>query len=203
MLRFILNLESIFLNFYDFLSNLKNQFISKYFNDKILHLALYYNHSYITIYNYDSIYMLLYIWLFNLYNKYSMMYVLDTSYIDLGPDDLLLFSYVKNNKINRKIITEELRHKSERECEYEIKPQDPKFIYAIVDESLDMTQDFEDFKDFILLNKKLSVYDIVFIMSSFNKIKFNKNKNFNLKIMLDNNYDELVFKAEDLLLINT
>jgi hypothetical protein len=131
------------------------------------------------------------------------MYVLDTSYIDLGPDDLLLFSYVKNNKINRKIITEELRHKSERECEYEIKPQDPKFIYAIVDESLDMTQDFEDFKDFILLNKKLSVYDIVFIMSSFNKIKFNKNKNFNLKIMLDNNYDELVFKAEDLLLINT
>ena len=39
------------------------------------------------------------------------------------------------------------------------------------------------------------------MISSFNKT--NLNKNFNLKIMLDNNYDELVFKAEDLLLINT
>jgi hypothetical protein len=122
------------------------------------------------------------------------MYVLDTSHIDLGPDDLLLISYVKDNKINRKIITEELRSESKRDV-------NQKFIYAIVDESLDMTQEFEDFKDFILLNKKLSVYDIVFMISSFNKT--NLNKNFNLKIMLDNNYDELVFKAEDLLLINT
>ena len=193
MLRFILNLESIFLNFCDLCTSYKNQFISKYFNEKVLHIAIYYNQSYITIYNYDSIYMLLYIWFFNLYKTYSMLYLENLEHIDIGPDDLLLISYVKDNKINRKIITEELRH--------EIKAVEQKFIYAIVDESLDMTQDFEDFKDFILLNKKLSVYDIVFMMSSFNKK--NVNKDFKLKIMLDNNYDELVFKAEDLLLINT
>lgn len=193
MLRFILNLESIFLNFCDFCTSYKNQFISKYFDNKVLHLGIYHNHSYTTIYNYDSIYMLLYIWFFNLYKTYSMLYLENLEHIDIGPDDILLISYVKDNKINRKIITEENKN--------EINAVTAKFIYAIVDESLDMTQDFEDFKDFILLNKKLSVYDIVFMMSSFNKK--NVNKDFKLKIMLNNNYDELVFKAEDLLLINT
>lgn len=193
MLRFILNLESIFLNFCDLCTSYKNQFISKYFNEKVLHIAIYYNHSYITIYNYDSIYMLMYIWFFNLYKAYTMLHISNLNEIPLAPDDILLISYVKDNKINRKIITEENKN--------EIKAVE-KFIYAIVDDHIDMTQDFEDFKDFILLNKNLSVYDIIFMMSSF-KNKTNLNNNLKLKIMLDNNYDELVFKAEDLLLINT
>lgn len=135
----------------------------------------------------------MYIWFFNLYNKYTMLYLENIENIPLEKDDILIISYVKDNKINRKIINEDLNQ--------EIKAVGQKFIYAIVDDHIDMTQDFEDFKDFILLNKKLSVYDIVFMISSFNKK--NVNNNFNLKIMLDNNYDELVFKAEDLLLINT
>ena len=196
MLRFILKLESIFLNFYDLCTRYKNQFISKYYNEKVLHLALYYKHSYITIYNYDNIYILIYIWLFNLYKNYSMLCICNLDDIPLDIDDILMISYVKDNKINRKFINYELTQNLENH------KSQPKFIYAIVDETIDMTQDFENFKELILINKKLSVYDIIFMMSSF-KNKFIKNNNLKLKIMLDNNYDELVFKAEDLLLINT
>lgn len=199
MLRFLLKIESIFLNFYDLCIYYKNQFISKYYNNKILHLAIYNNisNSYISIYNYDNICMLLYIWFFNLYKKYNMLYIENIYHItlDLGKNDMMIISYVKDNNIHKMIMNYELRNQ-------EIDTVQPKFIYAILDETTDMTQDFEDFKDFILHNKTCYVDDIIFMISSFkNK---NKTKEFKiLKIMLDNNYDELVFKAEDILLINT
>jgi hypothetical protein len=158
--------------------------------------------KFLWIYNYDKpwsiIYMyFLYILGFDTHN--NLISVEDDINNLVGEHYIIVGSYILN-KTQKYIMADDFNIINlSSEGDDKIKE---KFIYVTLDESCDLTHEFEKFKYFILFNKYLQCRDFVTIMQLF----FNNNETIKddsvLKLMIDNTYDEKIYKGKDLLLIN-
>jgi hypothetical protein len=164
------------------------------FNNKILHYAIYNikTHKYKDIYSYDNILYLLYLWITGYI--FCLIDIQNLSFIN--NDELILCTFIKNNNIY-KIITDKIN--------YNVLIQKninnmPKFIYCILDDNDDITHYFEDFKTSIFINKNIETQCYINAIFHFNKKNICMNENSQLKLMLDDDYAEKIFKAKDILI---
>lgn len=118
----------------------------------------------------------------------------DLHMFDIGG---IVISYVKNYQMKNELI----------QCLQlsEDIPNETKFVYAILhdafDNPYDITSEFNEFRDGILRADKLKCCDIVSMVSYIKgladqQIDYDKVV---VKVMLDNNFDELVFNAKDII----
>jgi hypothetical protein len=118
----------------------------------------------------------------------------DLHVFDIGG---IMISHVKNSQMQNELIqciesTDEI-------------PAEPRFVYAIMhDESenpFDLTTEFNEYRNGILRADKLQCCDIVAMVAYIKGLagqKINYDKTV-VKVMLDNNFDELVFNAKDII----
>jgi hypothetical protein len=78
------------------------------------------------------------------------------------------------------------------------------FIYCIVDDKYDLTHLFDQYKNSIMINKSITCEDMIaiFIMLSKRKEWIENANCEEIKMMMDDKFEELVFKAKDKLIIN-
>lgn len=190
------NFFNFYCNIYDIIEvNLKH-FKCSYFNNKILHLATYstITQRYTDCYNYDTFFKLLY----NIMISRNMM---DVKNLCFTSDDIvMIYSFPRNNKIykvisNKRISTDDMDRLAlaHKKCH---------FIYCVVDDK-DITHYLMDFKESIYLNDTMKTSTYVNALSHYYKNNIWMNENSYLKLMMDTDYTEKVFKAKDILNINT
>jgi hypothetical protein len=154
--------------------------------------------KFIWIYNYDKPWNIIY-----LYFMYILGFDIPNNLISINNainlnkmNYIIVASYILNNK-QEYIMTDDLNINNLYENQVK-----EKFIYVTLDESCDLTHEFEKFKYYILFNKYLECRDFVTILQIFfNNIETIKNDS-TLKLMIDDTYDEKIYKGNDLLLIN-
>ncbi len=76
-----------------------------------------------------------------------------------------------------------------------------KFVYCILNDAIDLTHEFESFKEPLLLNTTLTVEDIVLLLLHYvgRSSLLEKEDVSNLKLMQDDTFEEKSFKGMDLL----
>jgi hypothetical protein len=172
--------------YYTYSYNLK----CKYFNNKFINISLYdyHNKKYITLYNYDNPFKLLYAIIFN-------HQLIDIYYNNIFTNDFIyVYTYIKNYKIY-KVISKTFI-KSEILDKYNDLSSN-NFIYCILDDKYDVTHYFNDFKSSALLNNEILTEDFIYVLSKYyneNKFKYSQ-----LKIMMDYDYNEYIYKEKDIL----
>jgi hypothetical protein len=172
--------------YYTYSYNLK----CKYFNNKFINISLYdyHNKKYITLYNYDKPFKLLYAIIFN-------HQLIDINYNNIFTNDFIyVYTYIKNYKIYK--VLSKTFIKSEILDKYNDLSIN-NFIYCILDDKYDVTHYFNDFKSSALLNNEILTEDFIYVLSKYyneNKFKYSQ-----LKIMMDYDYNEYIYKEKDIL----
>lgn len=174
------------------------------FNNKIITHGFYDKSEkcYMVIYDYDNIFTLLYLYFYKLlFNKsVSALPVFKDTPKDLASERFIFVgSFIKNNQQYYAII-DDISGK-----EYNIENVFKQtFIYCTVDDKYDLTHLFEQYKSSILINQTIICEDMLAILIMLSKRKdwINNAQLEELKLMMDDNFDELVFKAKDKLIIN-
>jgi hypothetical protein len=196
-MNFLFNIYNYIINFYFrielFYKIYSHSFKCKYFNNKIIKISLYdsYNHKYTNLYNYNSIYKLIYSYLFN-HNLINI----DNQCI-FANDFIYIYTYIKNNKIYNVIANTFIE--SDKLDEIDLIYINSDFIYAVVDNKYDITHYLHDFKSSLYINKIINTADFVYALSRYYNDSINLNKYSELNIMMDNDYNEHIFKEKDIL----
>lgn len=194
---YVLYLNSLFINFCEYVNNQIHDFKCKHFENKVLHLAIYnkkYN-RFVEIYNRDNIFILFFYWIFGL----SQHRLQDVRGLDFSIDEVMICSFVKEHQLFKIVTDKSVDFKVMSNLKR--KPHDTKFIYCILDGTHDITHYFEDFIVSILMNKTLTCKCYVNALSHFYKKDIWMTPESELKLMLDNTYEEKVFKENDPLII--
>jgi hypothetical protein len=76
------------------------------------------------------------------------------------------------------------------------------FVYCVLANVYDMTREFDKMKDSIATNKTMTARDIITMLSLFFQKQVVFAPNDKLKIMIDDSFNELSFKANDTLLLH-
>jgi len=76
-----------------------------------------------------------------------------------------------------------------------------KFLYVVLNDKYDITSKFEKFQKYILYNKYLNTFDIINIIKNFFNIKFFISEKLEIKLMIYESLDEIIFKEKELLII--
>lgn len=157
---------------------------------------------YMLIYDYDNLYTLMYLFLCKYFlNRCEFtMPVFGNTPRDLASDRFIFVgSYLKNKKQYYAILDEDNGKMFDPTKEVNI-----GFVYCIVDEKYDLTHLFEKYKSSLILNQTILCEDILAILILLSKRKeWIENAQLDqLKIMMDDKFEELVFKAKDKLIIN-
>ena len=156
-----------------------------------IRIALYdINHDRIIwIYDYDSIWGLVLFWFRTKpklipYDQYSM----------INPGGFIVVgSYIKNGKQHYGFWPA---------SQSSVLISSDKFIYCVLENAYDLTREFDMMKDCILNNKELLTKHIVNMVSLFFDKGFCMHENEQLKIVMDDTFEELTFKANDVLFIH-
>jgi len=204
MMSMIINsflyLYNIFLNFYDYIIETyqKNVTLFKctHFDSKILHLAVYdtITKTYTECYNYDNVINLLF-----------AKGIVDVSDLDFPENLVLIYTFPFNGKIYRVISNKPVN--TQILDETEIDTEHINFIYCILSEpdseDKDITHYFMDFKESIYINDSIQTCTYVNALSHYYKKDIWMNENCCLKLIMDNDYNEKIFKEKDILNINS
>jgi hypothetical protein len=111
---------------------------------------------------------------------------------------VMIYSFPRNGKIyrvisNTQVSTDELD-------KVESKYKKCQFIYCVVDD-IDITHYFMDFKESIYLNSSIETATYVNALSHYYKKDVWMKESSQLKLMMDTDYNEKVFKEKDILSI--
>lgn len=184
--------------------NTLNSFKYSLFDGYLISYALFNTNEkkFLWIYNHDKPWTIIYFYIlyilgFNIHD--NLISVHDDINNLIGDHYIIVGAYILN-KEQKYIMADDFNIiNPSSEGDDEIKQ---KFIYVTLDECCDLTHEFEKFKYFILFNKYLQCRDFVMIMQLF----FNNDETITndsvLKLMMDDTYDEKIYKEKDLLLIN-
>jgi hypothetical protein len=199
----LLYFNNIIFNFYNNIIENYNQFSLnfklKYFNNKVLHFAIYnkYTEKYLDVYNYDNFFMLLYLYFLGLEQK-----LINVNNLYFLNNEIIIVTFIKDNLIY-KLITDESAHINKL-IDLNKKKISINFIYCNVyinNDIYDISHYFIDFRTSILINKKLETGCYVNALSHYYKKDIWMENNSILKLMMDNDYIEKVFKEKDKLTI--
>jgi hypothetical protein len=144
------------------------------------------------IYDYDSLLWTFLVWLENgLSEKHSLIPI---SYAKITNDQYVCIgSYIEDDKQVCEFHDVEMQYQHKLET---------KFIYCVVDDSIDMTHEFQHFRESIVKNTTLSCKDILILLCYFYSKNYTCKEDFNLKLIMDDTFHELSFKANDKLIIH-
>jgi hypothetical protein len=108
--------------------------------------------------------------------------------------DCAVVSYVQNQQIHHELLTSEDMPASPSTSEI------PKFVFAVFNdgnEDHDFTYTFNLFRKGIIACKKMKCLDIMIVLCKFHQNNSIDLSDFTLKCMLDNTFNEIVFKDND------
>ncbi len=174
------------------------------FNNKIITHGFYDKQEkcYMLIYDYDNVLTLFYLFLMKvILNRCEfVMPVFKNTPRDLASDRFIFVgSFLKNGKQYYAILDDMNGKLYEPD-----KVITKSFIYCIVDDKYDVTHLCEKYKTSILLNQTIICEDLLAILIMLSKKKewIDNARLEEVKLMLDDKFEELVFKAKDNLIIN-
>ena len=211
-LKYVGNFVFYVIQFFQFVWFSMNSFYNKrllelkykLFNNKIITHGFYDKEEkcYMVIYDYDNLFTLLYLYFYKLLCKKtaSALPVFNNTPRDLASDRFIFVgSFIKNNVQYFTIIdgdSGKLYNPNENFTQ--------TFIYCIIDDKYDLTHLFEQYKNSIMINSTIICEDIIAILIMLSKRKkwIENTKLEELKMMMDDTFEELVFKAKDKLIIN-
>jgi hypothetical protein len=107
--------------------------------------------------------------------------------------DCAIVSYVQNQSIHNELLTSE---------NLSLTSDTPKFVFAVVNdgfEDYDFTEIFNQYRKCILTCTKMTCLDIIIVLCKVCQNDRIDLSNFTLKCMLDNTFDEIVFKDNDII----
>jgi len=193
---------NLYINIYNLFNNSYNNSLlymkNKVFEEKIISYGFYdiNKKKYKWIYDYDKVYLIIWLYTKYLLNIKNHLLNLDTS-LDFKENIIFITSHIYKNKQYYTIFNKEIyRDYYNYLGEYKI-----NFIYSCLDDNYDLTQEFNKFKKSILLNKYLKNKDIILTISNFSYKKTKLNENSILKLMTDNDYIEKQYNNNDILII--
>lgn len=174
------------------------------FNNKIITHGFYDKEEkcYMVIYDYDNLMTLLYLYFYKLlFNRgVSALPVFGNTPRDLASDRFIFVgSFIKNNVQYNAIIDGE-SGKLYNPTEIYKK----NFIYCIIDDKYDITHLCEHYRNSLMVNQSITSEDMMAILIMLSKRKdwIENAELTEFKLMMDDNFEELVFKAKDKLIIN-
>jgi hypothetical protein len=191
MYKYILELQYLIINFLDNLIIWSNLFKCYFFEDKILHLAIYNSKTdrYFECYNYDNSLYLFILLILGMRDRLA-----DISLLDFRADEIIICSCVNDGKYHR-IITDSpvdlsLTNNTRK-----------NLIFCILDNTHDITHYFNDFLPCIIGNKTMLCKWYVNALSHFYKKDIWMRDHSVLKLMMDDDYNEKEYKENDKLII--
>lgn len=200
---FLLYIISIIFNFIENINKKYLNFILnfkyKYYNNKVLHFAIYNKNTnkYLDIYNYDNFYILLYLYFIGYKNK-----LINIENINFLNDEIIIVTFVKDNLLYKLITDESI--KFNKLIDINKQYNSINFIYCNVyinEDIYDISHYFIDFKTSIIINKRLETRVYVNALSNYYKKNIWMDSNSTIKLMMDYDYIEKVFKEKDKLTI--
>jgi hypothetical protein len=109
--------------------------------------------------------------------------------------DCAVVAYVKNQQVHHELLTSEAGVASTSDS-----PAIPSFVFAVFNDGTrdhDFTKWFNLYKEGILGTKSLTCVDIIVVLCKVSGINLDNLSDFTLKCMIDNTFDEIVFKEND------
>lgn len=159
---------------------------------------------YMTLYDFDHLWTL--VWLYIKYNVFKrrtlFVPIFDTTPKDLASERFVFVgSFVKEGNQYYTILDAD---SASRYDYHDDTPSNNRFVYCIADDKCDLTHMFEKYHYSLSLNKTILCEDIISIMLFLsNKSEWMRDAKLEqLKLMYENDLNEIVFKGEDRLDIN-
>lgn len=155
------------------------------------------------IYNYDKPIIIIWLYIQYYFNILNIKLIpLPLIFDDLIDNKYIIASYLLNKKQKYLMFDNSIAIPGVLYNKIQKINNKYKYIYCILDETYDLTREFEKFKQYILLNKFLTCHDIIKIITLFSCNIVDITKDSILKIMMDDNFNEQLYKDNDILVIH-
>ena len=180
MLEFIFNIKYSCEQYY---FNFKNSIFSGYYSK----IGFYERKSqtFAWIYDYDSFVGCIWILILSLFNSPDLI---PCDFENNSTSIMYIGKYYHDKEIHNKIahVKKDLNDSS--------KIDHQNLVYFVVDDKYDLTQEYKSFKAPLINYKDLSVKDLIYILSNYNKKKIILTEKSFIKIMADTHHiEELTF----------
>jgi hypothetical protein len=179
MLELIFNIKYSFDQFY---FNFKNSIFTGYYSK----IGIYERNTqkFTWIYDYDNFIGCIWIFILTFFNTPDL---LPYDFKNDEPNNIIIGKYYHNNEIHNKIayVNQEINQENNtRKIDHQ------NLVYFVIDDKYDLTQEYKCFKAPLINYKDLTVRDLIYILSHYNKKKVEITEKSVIKIMADDHHFE-------------